>query len=346
MKKYLSLLVSFLMVLTCYVTCVANEITENDIETKTYGSIKVEEYKDEANRIIRRYKNEGGLIKSDGDINFDSIKSLLFSFGLDEKNVSKLRRDDLLAIAKGKEIIAVTSYIKTDKDGNVTYVTEAEAMNAALIAKEQQNTLIHNIESGLQNREGYYDELQDSYMQVVYTITNYGGGEYLHSIDARWLIMPYYRSMDSLGACATETALIDNTQYGYYYYDAYIYSGLTGSNSVVFNYINNNYGNPINGNWYGSAGYFDLPDDIYETGYTAIYDDFRAHFQFRGSVVNPTLQTVYNAVGSYTHTRISVSFSPSITITFPGTLSASAGINVFWADPEIRGIPITVHYYP
>ncbi len=346
MKKCISLIVSLLIVLHCGIPCIASEKTARDVKMKQYGAVIVEEYEDDNNRIIRKYENNGELINPNGDINLDNVKSLLFSFGLDEKNVSKLNEDDFWAIAEGKDIIAVTSYTKTDKCGNVTYVSEAEAMNAAAIAEEKKNILIHNIESGLQNRDGYYDELADSYMQVVYTITNYGGGVYLHTIDARWLTMPYYRSMDSLGACATETALVNNTQYGYYYYDSYIYSGSSGSNSVAFYYINNDYGNPINGNWYGSAGYFDLPDDVFDTGYTAIYSDFRARYQFKTSVVHPTLQTVYNAVGSYTHTRISISFSPSITISFPGTVSASAGINVSWADPEIRGIPITVYYNP
>ena len=76
-----------------------------------------------------------------------------------------------------------------------------------------------------------------------------------------------------------------------------------------------------------------------------IHDNFGAHFQYSGHVTSPDEQRWFNTVGNYTHATLSVALSPSISIDYSGSLSASVGIDVV-GDTDIRGVEFEINYIP
>jgi hypothetical protein len=308
----------------------------------------ISERTDEYNRIIRSYENNNESLRTAGELDLDKTKALLVALGMQQKYADRLNTEALQEFAEGKQIIVATSYTKTDADNNVTFLNELTAVQAANTLKAQQDEIkIKNAmeETPLATTADYDDYFQDSYMRIDYAVTYNGSGEYFYSVDSDWLTMPFFRGWDSLGACAMNGTVTPNSQYGYYFYDiTYINNGYI-TYDAEFEWIDDDYGNAVNGNWYGSAGYFDLPNDIF-TEYTSIINDnFGAHFQYRGHVTSPSQAGWFNTVGNYTHSTISIGFSPSISIDMSGLLSASVGIDIA-GDTDVRGVEFEVYYTP
>ena len=348
MKKFVSVITVLIILLsTCCFTVFAEETESKMIIIEDSGyEFTIYEKIDEYDRVIRIFKNDRKQNTTNDDLKYDYIKVVLKALGMKERNIELLNEEALQAFAAGEEIILATSYSKTDIDNNTIYLPANEAIASAQALKKQQEILkTITPKSRALLSSNYSDYFQDSYMRVDYAVTHRGNGEYFYSVDSDWLTMPFYRNFDSLGACAQHGTVTPGTQYGYYWYDITYINGDNITYGSDFEYIGSDYGNAVNGNWYGSAGYFDLPNNIYNDYSSTIYDGFGAHFQYKGHVTTPSLETWFNTIGSYTHTKRTLSFSPSIAIRFPNSLSASVGIS-FNTGTDIRGVELEINYIP
>ena len=73
------------------------------------------------------------------------------------------------------------------------------------------------------------------------------------------------------------------------------------------------------------------------------YQDYKAHYQYDGHVLDPATAHYFNAVGSYTHSRASISWSPSISIGVDG-VSGSLGISGLGVQ-DVRDVLLEIYYY-
>ena len=346
-KRIISFFMAMLLLCSYPVTSFA---CENSMKNETNDLVEVIEREDEYYRVIRSYINNQSLYNDEGNINFDKLVTILKLLGMDDYSIAMLDDEAIRACADGKELYYITSYTKNDADGNVVYITKDEALQSVSELKIRQKQLLNNIinaEDSERSRAitSYQDSFSDSYMVINYLVSHEGSGYYFYSVSSVWLTMPYFRGIDSLGSCAQNSTVSNNTRSGYCWYGVTEYnSGNVTTNSVT-TYSGISYGNAANGNWYGAACSFNLPDDYISDNYYIVYDSFGAHFQYSGYINYPTVESWFNAVGSYTHTRWNVSFSPSFTITYPGSVSASIGLNVNQTT-DIRGAEVLIHHVP
>lgn len=351
MKKFLSVFLTLVLLCSMSVTTFATEPQVSGM-TKTVKNegytFVISERTDESNRVIRSYENNNASLHTAGAPDLNKTKALLVALGMQQEFADNLSTETLQEFAEGEQIIIATSYTKTDKDNNVTYLKEAAAIQAAnaLKTKQDEIKLKHAREGApISPSSADYDNyFQDSYMRVDYAVTYKGNGQYLYSVDSRWLTMPFFRGWDSLGACAMDGTVTPNTQAGYYLYD--ITYNIDGNITRIYDEFNwmDNYENAVNGNWYGSAGYFNLPNDAFSEGSSITYDNFRAHFQYNGHVTSPSQPLWFNTVGNYNHSIISIG-SPSVSISLAGSLTAAVGVNL-GLHTEVRGVEFEVYYTP
>ena len=224
MKKFISLILSLLMLFAMSVTAFA-------VESETVGSTKIVESNgytftineriDEKHQKIRTYSNNHTKSRSAKSV--AETKALLIALGMDEDNVNNLSSETLQEFANGTQITVSTSYSKTDKNNNVTYLNENTALQEASQLKEQQDEIKLNRALGISlatdDEPDYEDEFADSYMKVTYAVTYNGAGSFLYSVDREWLTMPFFRGFDSLGSCAMNGTVTNSTRSGNYSYD-------------------------------------------------------------------------------------------------------------------------------
>ncbi|MBQ8397836.1 MAG: hypothetical protein IJX53_06535 [Clostridia bacterium] len=309
----------------------------------------ITEYKDSDLKIIRQYENnmvsnyENNMVSNHDGFDIEQVRALLISLGIDESNVNKYSLDTLAQIAECERIVSTTSYSKYDKSGKHIYVDEKNALSVTreIELKEQANFIKGVLDDG----EPAVGEYEDSYMRVVHTAFDMGGGMYLFTTDSVWLTMPLFRGYDSIGSCAMNATVTPDSGSGSYSYDALI---VTSMSPVV----TETYLVPITviqeketGSWYGAAGIFNLPDNVISDTHSIRYSNVAAHFQYNGHVNHPGLESYFNSNGSYSHSTLALILSPSISINSKGEFSAEIGLNTIW-DTDVRTASVEVHYVP
>ena len=354
MKKVLSIIFALAMIFSLMPTSLAVDLTGNDtmktVEEAGY-SFRISERIDEYGRITRSIKSEdyeSRQTHSEFTENMEKTKAMLAAVGMQKENIDRLDDGTLQSFAVSREITVMTSYSKVDSSGNVTYLPEEQAVAESAELNSAQDAIKYKyaVEGAatLSTTEKKY--FQDSYMRVDLTVSYQGNAQYLYAVDSEWLTMPTFRGTDSLGACAMNNTVSPDTQYGYYIYDiTYINAGVKKYDEKAV-YINSNYGNAVNGNWYGSACYFNLPNDTFGLSSSTLYSNFRVHFQYRSHYTSPNTGGWFNAVGNYTHARIAVSPSISVGIDAKaGTLSVAIGLELHGLK-DIRGAEVEMHHIP
>ena len=255
----------------------------------------------------------------------------------------------ILYYIEGEQIVVATSYSKTDLNNNKTYLDESTALQEATILKEEQNQIKINKALGRELYANYSDTFKDSYMKLTYAVTYKGNGSYLYSVDSTWLTMPFFRGYDSIGSCAMNGTVTNSTRSGYYTYDAtYINNGTGGT--VTYDKGKKtsitNFKNAVKGNWYGSVGIFNLPNDINNSYATTFYDNLKAHYQYRGHVSSPSESRWFNTVASYDHSTIALNVdTPSVSIDLNGEISASIGLSIT-GHVDTRSVELEIKYTP
>lgn len=194
--------------------------------------------------------------------------------------------------------------------------------------------------------EENYEITTTSYMRFVHTVTYYGNALYRFSSDARWITMPYFRLTDSIGSCAPTLAIENSSRKGQISYDVIVDNTATGLHTETTETLEiTNMKNAQTGDWYGSAGLFNMPNDFNDKYHSEEYTNFRAHYEFKAYLRYPTLETNFNSTGTYCHIQVGISIDPSITITTKGVESASIGISAVIIDDRISA-ELLIQYTP
>lgn len=184
-------------------------------------------------------------------------------------------------------------------------------------------------------------------MTITHAAAHNGGGSYTYTTSATWLTMPFFRGFDSIGSCAKGGSATPFSGKGHYSYTTKLISNgkITTQNSGNISISKTQA--KINGDWYGYAGIFDLPNDIrYENmGYFVLHSNLKAYFEYKGNVTNPQLITNFNTNGTYSHATIAIAVDPSVSIDTNGTMSASIGLKVMGSSDD-RVAPLEVRYVP
>lgn len=340
-KRIIAFLLSFAIVLGYMPLTGYASMSENE-----YG---IEKTTDEKNRIIRVYTKNNSNRDEQGsrstDIQENDIKKVLLEMGFGEEIIDNMPEEELNNYCSAKTITTITSYTCSSSDGSVHTISEAEALSAI-----QQN----RTEASLANSVTP-TPYEDSYMRIVLTITEQGGGLYHYGVIAAWLTSPNCRFFDSLGICIQECALVNNSRGGYMNYTREVTNVATGSQSryaEVEYFDHSNFRNTANGSWDGSAAILDLPGDDTETDEDdhikeRMYN-IAAYYYFDAYVQEPDGSLNFNVTATYSHAYLSFGISPEVSIGIgKDGVSASIGLS-FGITTENRSVETEtpIHYVP
>lgn len=369
MKKVFTWVLILSMVLSLPATAFAAEPKTTHIAVNSEARFQITESVDAYNRVIRTYQSNTGIdqTRSGGDSivnacdDYVEIKALLLALGMERDFVDALSNDKLEKYAASKQMTAVTAYTKTDENGDVTFVSETEAVReaaiinaetkyngeAVLLAPELQSEIggshlsftergISKIKNSIsilaggtvQTRKNNGNKVfQDSYMRIFFLVSYMGDGYYFYSTTATWLTMPFFRWKDSIGSCAQDCVVNNGTRSGWYSYDeTYVSFNQVTKTNRREPLKSSDFYNAVNGSWDGSAAIIDLPNDN-SSEYTSItYSNFKAYYSYEASVKQKELVSRFNAIATYDHATVRITISPSISIDLKGNASASIGL--------------------
>ena len=267
----------------------------------------------------------------------DRTKALLLAMGWDQEMVDSLSPDDLQDYASCEQITTTVSYVKENAQGDITYISEQEAISGSTALSERP--------------EEVSDVTYTSYMRLTHTVTHYGEAYYRFATDAYWMTMPLNRLKDAIGSCAPTLAIDSSSRYGYYTCNREYYDFLLGDSfeDTITGTLTPVTGTP-NGDWYGSAATFSLPRDVvadpsYGEYITALYSDLRVHYEYKAYLRYSDQETNFNSVGTYSHAKIAPAFSPSISIDLGGGVSASIGLSAGISQDRVS-VELLLHYVP
>lgn len=356
MKKFLSFFISLAMILAIsiptYATSAEQYPIEQNISVNGYDFVISEEITSNY-EISRTYSRDtNSLFRSSVDI--EETQALLLALGMDNDEINAIPEDTLLDYATGKEITVITSYSKyNESTKTTTNLPKDIAIRAAeSISKQQEEYILGNQENvqtfgNKPNQSTTPGTFKDSYMRITHSAINLGNGSYKFTTSATWLSMPVFRGYDSVGSCAMNTTVTPNTSYGKYWYTTKIYGITDVTTSHSGNIEITNRHNAVNGNWYGSAGIFNLPNDTSGSGMSIINIDLQAYYEYKGHVSEPKNEHYFNTVGTYCHSTIGIGINPSISINFSKGVSASATIGLqLISGKDIRSAELEIHYIP
>lgn len=354
MKKILSILLSIVMIFSLSVTVFAAEPQDNLKLITTNGyTFEIKESTAEDYSVTRSYNKPDTMARSTPAEN-ETI-ALLLSLGLTEEQINGMSEKAFNACANARNLYVTTSYTKRNEATNVTTGLPAElAIEQAKDLNERQDNYYLNPESTVEpygiidNESTVPGVFEDSYMKITHVASDEGNGDFTFITDSEWLTMPFFRGYDSIGSCAKGGSADPFSGTGYYYYYTTTINGGNIGNPVYSGRIDfTKTEDTINGDWYGYAGVFNLPNDLHndETGYHMLHKNLKAHFEYTGSVTHPELITNFNTNGSYSHATVAIQFSPSVSIDAKGDTSASIGLSVV-GTKDTRIAPLKVTYYP
>lgn len=261
-------------------------------------------------------------------------EALLLAMGWDQQMVDNLTYEALQEYATCEQITTTVSYARISEQGDAEYISQQEALSEAATYVERPEEV-----SKVTNK---------TYIRLTHTATYFGNALYRFSTDAVWLTMPLWQQPDSIGSCASQIAIDNDTRAGQIIYVKEYTNNITGeAYTQTFTQDITQFKNAINGNWYGSVGIFSFP-------YCGVYDDItvacislRAHYEFKAYVYQPELAANFNSVGTYWHTEGFHGLNTSISISFGFDDIVSATIGF---DPQIDNDPISaellIHYTP
>ncbi len=318
MKKMMSLALALVMCLSLCVPALANESTLGIVEST-----------DEQGRVTRTIQRTARVL-ADSENNFDEIKQVLLSLGMSQAAVDGLSEERLADYENALEIQSVVEYTKTDEDGNVTYLSEVDALNEVAAVEASRGAI------------------SDTYMRISHTAANRGNANYTFTTDATWLTMPEFRGTDSVGSCAMNCTVTPGTQSGSYSYLHRIYN--TAGSFVRQETLSGNFSaihDASNGNFFGSGATFSLPADRYLSSQGIpldLYSQYNASFTYNGHVNLPNQESYFNSTGTYCHARVTLSFSPSLSISTSGN-SGSIGISAA-ISKDTKDVLKECHYIP
>ena len=327
MKKLICMTLIFIMTVSLCAPVTAVETTATqDAEIKKnneYGFTYTEQV-DEAHNTVRTYNKQENTVSnlartathgSDfGASTEERTKAILTDLGMSPAFVSELTAEDLEEYANSTQIISVVTYQKTDAEGKVVNIPEEEALAYTRSRPNIEEMLPPMDGAGIAAAES---ESWDDGLRINFVISYEGSGVYKFSINAEWFEDPTWRFTDSLGACAQNIAIENNTRSGWYKYDLFMmYAGNTYESNDEKETLTNYQNATGLGNWDGSAVIFDLHDSFVTDTYDMVlYSNHRVHYEFKATIHQWQSETNFDATATYSQRRIGATFSPSLSIT-------------------------------
>lgn len=346
MKKVTALLLTLAMLFSLSVPAFAtadNPAPVSKVVREGGYTFEVEETITPDYAVNRSYHNPNANARSIPSK--EETFALLAALGLSEDAILAFPEGTLQEIAVAEDMHVSVSYSKYNEETDViTPLSEEQALEEALIVNESQNNY-GDISVYAQSGNGYY---ADTYMQITHTAVHMGGGKYKYTAYARWLTMPYLRSRDSIGCCASYCSFTPGSASGYYSYTTVTtYNGSTTSQSSGRIDIPHTSTASLD-IFTGYAGVFKLPVDMRgnpsEGEADIVRKDLKAYFEYGGNVSTPGDQLTFNSCGSYYHSRLEVSATPYINIS-RDELSFSIGLDSLF-NTEKRAAYLQVFYNP
>ena len=364
MKKLLALVLVAALLTPMTVSVLATNDTPSTVVFNDEFNFQYVERIDEDNRIIRTYEKEDkpmgaiayGLRSLNSEENDrERTKALLSDLGMGDDFIAELSDEDLDVYGESKSITGVVSYIKTDKDGNSTYVSEGDVSVCAPPSIEE-DVIIKDDGGG--GSSFFTAEYEDSYMRLNYMVIDCAGEVYKFLINAEWLTMPFWRLTDSLGACSSSMTVEAGTRRGWYSYKEKIATTFEYEENIIQTDFSSSQFQQAQGanGWYGSGVVFDLPadysyvdrDDDGDVIYSSetSYSNFKIHYEFEGKIIYPDQTVNFNSVATYCHEIIGLSLSTGLSI---GTSEVGVSIGLgfdYLYDVRRAEIPHSIQYKP
>lgn len=335
MRKIISFIISTLFL----VVLVTPVFAESPISSSTHftdsgESFTISEYTLDNKQIVRTYKNDGtpsnGISTYSASERNEKTYAILIALGFDQDVIDQLPNNTLDKYSSSSEISTITSYIKEDTQGQISYLSEEEAL----------------VELAAIDYAGATDTVTDSYMKLTHTISYQNNALYHFSTTATWLTMPVFRATDSIGSCAPTLSITNSSRYAWCKYTLMTTNLNSGeSSTATYTYYPTDFRNAVNGDWYGSACVFNLPNNTTTSDYAQVYSNFKAYYEFEAYLRYPELETYFNSVGTYSHQTYAVNLSPSITIDFDGKTTASISFSLS-SGYDDRSVELQMHYDP
>lgn len=324
MMKKITYFILFCMI--CTGLCLPTSAIQSD------GSNIAETIDADGSVIRTLYKaNSPVVLSEEAGTNFSEVKANLMALGIDANVIDKMSVTELQDYSNSVQITTIERYMKSDIDGNIEILPKEDAIAAAsqIVINETDN-------------------YRDQYMLVILTIAKIPNDRVRLTVDANWLTEPNFRGKDTLGACAKYVTVFNHSREGYLAYtvEQRSQSGAVIEASRKTKNISK-FENASNGQFYGAGMIFDLPNDTYAPSYGVYeeaYTDFHAHFTYDGEIELPDQRLNFNATGTYTHTTVSLTINPSLSISVNdsvGSISPSLIINkkCYTAQLEVSYTP-------
>ena len=155
------------------------------------------------------------------------------------------------------------------------------------------------------------------------SVQELGDGYYYYTVEAHLMSMPSYRGIDSLGACADESSILNDTKTGWISYNENIYEvKLLGKGDLItINSIKQDLSDIttiISGDWQGVGVQFQLPKNKspYNSDAWAFveYSKFVVHLEFKAKMTRLGDPTSFNVAGSYHHSTINYTIKPTLSM--------------------------------
>ena len=313
------------------------------------NGILIQETVNENHQVIRTYtpQTTSSTYSTRGTESTPSAEDILEAMGLEQSFIDNMRPETLAVIQNSDYITTTVSYTRTDAEGNTYYISEEQANTEIEAIKANTSaTTFANIE--------FQDFDEDEYMRVWHMVvhdTSSTDGTHLFCTAGRWLKEPHFQSWDSVGSIAHEIAYDDTSGYGYYTADEVhtIGSSETTFDDYLYEVDSEYFSFLKEGDWRGSAMIFEYPEDWGTSTYGVEYSDVKAYYEFEGKIIQPEHITNFNSVGTYSHSRIILTATPTLTIGASSTdgvyIDACIQLQAV-AGHDDRSIVLLVQYNP
>lgn len=349
-KRIVSLALALMMCFSLSTTAFATDTgSTRTIFNEMYGFVITETTNAEGH-VIRTYCKQNSMARSYSLTNNDpyaETKALLADMGMGSEFIAKLSNEQLERYANSPSLTSMSSYLRTDNENHTIFLDKETAIEEATAINEQKEHTTITQMTGSVTPYIYADEEYD-YMSIYLLIMYDNDGVYNYTVDAQWLTMPDTRSTDSIGACADENGVINNTRYGWYEYDT---ATVSNSGSLVRDSVYgqiSSFKQATNGSWNGSVALVTLPKDTQTTLQAIINSNYRVHYEFDMKVKHHTQEVSFGATGAYSHADTNIILSsPSIGIDNECSPSYSIGLEISQDVVEyIVELPTLIDYVP
>lgn len=272
-------------------------------------------------------------------------KNILREFGMPENLVSGVSVEDLDMVYNSKTISVNSQYGKVNSDGEVTLLTEEEA----IIEKEKRNNnkdepSARTIDPETNGQTGT-DTMFHKFLFALESTNSPSGTVGIISA-FYWLDEPLYRCWDVVAITGVNIVInVQTTKLTVVYTeqieDLYL-SSTTVSNieeNFDFGELDEKGDALYNGNFIGAK--FDMPEDSYLPTMLWMYNNIGVLLSVRANVTHPELVTNFSATGWYFHQKAGIEWDVSLS---KDAVSLNISPKIFYDDPH--QIQVTTTYSP